>query len=289
LFPVGGRSAALGQAAVADQGASEVAFWNPAGLAGLRRSEVALHHANTFVSNNTVLSGYLASDRLGVVGLAGYLVDYGSQDITRGPGQTVGRISLTNLELLASYATVVAGSLSFGLNYKVIQLRYDCSGDCALSPSVTGTTHGLDVGMQYGFGQSEAFRLGAAVQHAGFRLQLENRPQADPLPTRVQIGATYRVALPEVEGTEPTSVRVLLDLQDAWGSYRDPDLRVGAELIYGEIVQLRGGYAWLDTESRGASIGAGFRLGRAILDFARIFHATGTFDEPVHLSLRVLL
>src|SRR3954469_9402955 len=65
LIPVGGKAAALGQAAVADDGSSESAFWNPAGLAGLRHSEVAIHRANTFASNNTVLSGYLASRSLG--------------------------------------------------------------------------------------------------------------------------------------------------------------------------------------------------------------------------------
>lgn len=289
LFPVGGRAAALGQAAVADAGAAEMAFWNPAGLAALDRAEVALHHASTFVSTNTAVAGYVTSQRLGVVGIAGYLVDYGTQEITRGPGQVTGRISLKNLELLASYATVVTGSLSVGLNYKLIQFRHDCSGDCAAFPSVTGTTHGIDLGMQYGFGAADALRLGATVQHAGFPLQLENRDQADPLPTRVQVGAAYHVDLPRVEGTENTSVKVLVDVQEAWGSYRDPDLRVGAELSYGEAVHLRGGYAWLHAESRGASIGAGFKLGRAVLDFARIFYATGTFDEPVHLSLRVLL
>ena len=289
LFPVGGRAAALGQAAVADGGAGESAFWNPAGLASLPRNELALHHASTFVSDNTVISGYVTSPRLGVVGLAGYLVDYGTQEITRGPGQATGRISLKNLELLASYATDITGSVNVGLNYKLIQFRHDCSGDCGVFPSVAGTTHALDVGVQVGLGTTDALRVGAAVQHAGFPLQLENRDQADPLPTRVQVGAAYDLPLPEVVGAEPSHVRILVDVQDAWGSYRDPDLRVGAELNYGETLRLRGGYAWLHSESSGASVGAGFRVGRVVLDFARLFYASGTFDEPVHLSLRVLL
>jgi hypothetical protein len=289
LFPVGGRAAALGQAAVADHGAAESVFWNPAGLAVLPRSELALHHATTFVSDNTVISGYVTSRRLGVVGLAGYLVDYGTQEITRGPGQATGRISLKNLEFLATYATALASSLTVGLNYKLIQFRHDCSGDCGVFPSVAGTTHALDVGMQVGLGPTDALRLGAAVQHAGFPLQLENRDQADALPTRVQVGAAYDLQLPEVGGTEPTHVRVLVDVQDAWGSYRNPDLRLGAELRYGESIRLRGGYAFLHSESRGASVGAGLRLGRVLLDFARLFYASGAFDEPVHLSLRVTM
>src|SRR5882672_10346233 len=65
LVPVGGRATALGQAGVADGGTSEAAFWNPAGLAALDTSEIAIHRAHTFASDNTVLAGYAASRNLG--------------------------------------------------------------------------------------------------------------------------------------------------------------------------------------------------------------------------------
>src|ERR1041384_7532796 len=87
LVPVGGRAAALGQAAVADGGSSEAAFWNPAGLATMEHSELAIHRANTFASDNTVLAGYLASQVLGTVGVAAYLVDFGSQEVVTGAGR----------------------------------------------------------------------------------------------------------------------------------------------------------------------------------------------------------
>jgi len=289
LIPVGGRATALGQAAVADGGTGESAFWNPAGLALLTEPELNIHHARTFASNNTAVAGYVASRRLGVVGVAAHLVDYGSQPITPGPGDPTGRIALRNIQLLASYATPIGSSLTVGVNYKFIQFRHDCSGDCELFPSAVGTTHGVDLGLQVGIGATDALRLGVAVQHAGFALQVENRQQADPLPTRVQLGAVYRVGLPTPPGAEPTHVRMLLDLQDAWGSYRNPDVRLGMELVYGELVQLRGGYAFLHSESRGPSIGAGLQFGRLALDFARVFFASGTFDEPVYLSLRARL
>src|SRR5262245_33835005 len=85
LVPVGARATALGQAAVADGGTGEAAFWNPAGLATMTRSEISIHRAHTFASDNTVLSGYLASQTLGTVGIAAYLVDFGSQDVVQGP------------------------------------------------------------------------------------------------------------------------------------------------------------------------------------------------------------
>ncbi len=288
LIPMGGRAAALGQAAAADGGSSEAAFWNPAGLALLPRSEFAIHHGITFASNNTAISGFLTARRLGVVGITAYLVDFGEQEVVTGPGLPVGRISPKNLEVLASYATEITNGLTFGLSYKLIQFRQDCSGECGPFRDIVGTTHGVDVGVQYGFGRDDALRIGLAVRHAGFRLQLENRDQADPLPTRVQIGVAYRVELPRAAGAERgLDARVLVDLQDAWGRYDNPDARVGLEIGYEELIRVRTGYAFLRSETSGPSVGIGLQVGRLSLDFARVFFDSSSFDEPVHLSLRV--
>jgi hypothetical protein len=289
LLPVGARAAALGQAAMADAGSNEAAFWNPAGLASLPGSEVTVHYAKTFASDNTVLAGYLDAKRLGVVGVAAYLVDFGSQEVQPGPGLPTGRISVKNLEFLASYATELIAGLALGLNYKLIQFRQDCSGECGNVRTAVGTTHGIDVGLQYAFGSTDAFRLGLAVRHAGFKLQLENKEQADPLPTRVAFGAAYRVSLPRsADATEGLDARILLDIEDSWGQYDDPEFRLGLELGYGNVVHLRTGYAFLDSESAGPSIGVGFEFGRFAFDFARIFYASSSFDEPVHIALRVV-
>ena len=290
LVPVGARAAALGQAAVADGGSAESAFWNPAGLASMDKSELAIHRANTFASNNTVLSGYLASQTLGTVGLAAYLVDFGSQEVVQRAGSpSTGRISPRNVELLASYGTDLAGGFSLGFNYKLIQFRQDCSGDCTPFRTIVGTTHGVDVGVQYGKGSNDALHLGIAVLHAGFKLQVNNQEQADPLPTRLQIGAAYRVHLPAAPETgERLDARFLVDLQDMWGSYVNPDARFGVELAYGNILQIRTGYAFLKAESSGPSVGVGLRFGSFAVDFARVFFESSSLEDPVYLSLRAI-
>ena len=290
LIPVGARSAALGQAAIADYGTSEAAFWNPAGLAQIPETELAIHFASTFASNNTAITAQFPTRRLGVLGISGYLVDFGSQEVVVGPGAPTGRISLKNIELLASWATQVIGKLALGVNYKLIQFRQDCSGDCGTVRTVVGTTHGVDVGAQYAFGASENLRIGLAVRHAGFKLQLENRDQADPLPTRMQIGISWRVFLPQPkDATQRLDARLLFDVQDAWGQIDNPDARLGLELGYGQAVRLRAGYAFLHSESRGPSIGAGLRFGRIALDIARIFFSSSNFDEPFYASLRAII
>ncbi|HEY2824278.1 MAG TPA: PorV/PorQ family protein, partial [Gemmatimonadales bacterium] len=227
LVPVGARAAALGQASGADAGTSEAAFWNPAGLSTMTSSELALHHTHTFASDNYAVAFYLATRRLGALGVAAYLVDYGAQDVVPGPDQpTVGSIDPRNVELIASYAAPIGGGLSFGVNYKIVQFRQDCTGACGQFESLVGTTHAVDVGVQYALA-GDALRLGATVRHAGFPLQVENRDQADPLPTQVVFGAIYRMFLPGPSDVDRMDARVLLDLRDDWGQYGDPDVHLG--------------------------------------------------------------
>jgi len=290
LIPVGARAAASGQASVAVGGSSESAFWNPAGLALMQSSEIGLHHANTFASNNTVLAGYLRASRFGVIGIAAYLVDFGSQEVVLGPGLPVGRISPKNIELLASYATEIVTRLTFGLNYKFIQFRQDCSGNCTLFPTFVGTTHAVDFGAQYAFGAEERLRFGLAIQSLGFKLQINNRDQADPLPTRVQAGVAYRIDLPRPRGGEQgLDVLLMFDVRNRWGTYTNPDARMGVDLGYQDVVRLRAGYAFLQSEAGGPSIGVGFRVGRLTLDFARVFFVGSSFDEPTYISIRAAL
>lgn len=299
LVPVGGKAAALGQAAMADGGTSEAVFWNPAGLAWMEGGEVGVHHARTFVSDNTAVSAAFVSPTAGVFALTAYLVDFGSQEVVNFPfpgGPVTGRISPKNIELLASYALRVIGGFTFGVNYKLIQFRQDCSGDCGFFPSAVGTTHGMDVGVQYGFGADRPLTIGAAIQHVGFRLQIENREQADPLPTRVQVGAAYRLRLPSpAPDAEPLDARFLVDVENEWGQILGPDVSVGIELGYGELVRLRTGYASInqlfeennaETGARGPSVGIGVRLGRVSVDFSRIFFDNANFDEPVYIGIR---
>jgi len=288
LFPVGARATALGQAAIADGGTTEAAFWNPAGLAYLAGNELSIHYASTFVSDNTAVSAYFTINRLGVVGVSAYLVDFGSQDVVGGPGVPVGRISPKNIELLASYATPITKRLALGLNYKLVQLRQDCTGQCASFPSISGTTHGIDLGMQYSFGKDDNIRLGFAIRHLGFKLQLKNEEQADPLPTRVHIGVAYRLFLPRFRGSEQRfDARILFDVDDKLGQYDSPEPRIGIDIGLEELVRLRAGYAFLDSQSEGPSVGIGLRFGRVAVDVARVFFVSSSFDEPLHISVKV--
>src|SRR3989449_3902376 len=130
VLPVGAQAVGMGQTAATLEGRGEAAFWNPAGLATLEQSEVAFNTASLAAGATHALTAYFPSHGLGVLGGSVYLVDYGDLDRTDSASNTVGRISPRNFEFLASYATELAGSFTFGVNYKLVEFVVDCSGDC---------------------------------------------------------------------------------------------------------------------------------------------------------------
>src|SRR5256712_5449286 len=248
VFPVGARAVGMGQTAAALDGRGEAAFWNPAGLATLEKNEFGLQTATLVAGNTDALTAYFPSHRVGVLGGAIYLVDYGDLDRTDSVGNTIGRIAPRNLEFVASYATGIASAFSLGVNYKLVQFVVDCSGDCANLPSASGTTHAVDVGGQLATGPEGALRLGVAVRDIGFKLQVHNRDQADALPAPLVIRALYRLVLPAGRGVGPgerLDLEVAAGVGSPGGSYGESQVRVGLDVGDQRLVRVRGGYAFV--------------------------------------------
>lgn len=286
----------MGQTAVTLEGRGEAAFWNPAGLATLDESEFGLQNGSLAVGKSYALTAYVHSHGIGVLGGAVYLLNYGDLERTDSTSSTIARISPRNLEFLASYATQV-GALSIGVNYKLVEFRVECTGDCREFPNGEGVTHGLDLGGQLAVGPEGALRIGVAVRNIGFKLQVNNRDQADPLPAHLVVGALYRLMLGKeaapgaAPGTEPDGLDVKLaaDLDSPWGSYGDSEFRIGVDVGYQRLVRLRGGYAFEREGLSGPSVGMGISSGSLGVDFARTFLSGSDFvtENPTFFSFRV--
>ncbi len=285
----------MGQTATAAAGRGEAAFWNPAGLATLSDDEFALHSASLVAGRSNVLGAYFPSRGIGVIGGAVYLVDYGDLDRTDQNGNTIARIAPRNFEFLASYATNLTGSFVFGINYKLVQFRVDCSGDCRDFPAGTGATHALDLGGQFsvGAGPGGPLRIGIAVRNIGFRLQVQNNAQADPLPTRLAVGAQYEVRLRPAMGSrsldQAFDVRFAADVDSPWGQAGQSETRLGVDVGYQKLVRVRAGYAFVQDGLSGPSVGLGIESGSLGVDIARAF-LTGSdlqVENPTFFSFRV--
>jgi hypothetical protein len=296
VFPVGAQAVGMGQTATAADGRGEAAFWNPAGLATLSADEFALHSATLVAGRSSVLGAYFPSRGIGVFGGAVYLVDYGDLDRTDLNGNTIARISPRNLEFLASYATNLTGSFVLGVNYKLIQFRVDCSGDCRDFPAGMAATHALDFGGQFsvGAGPGGPLRIGIALRNIGFRLQVQNNAQADPLPTRLAIGALYEVRLrpPHSLGgglEQAFDVKLAADVDSPWGQVGQSETRLGVDVGYQRLVRIRAGYAFVQDGLSGPSVGLGVESGSLGIDLARAF-LTGSdlqVESPTFFSFRV--
>jgi len=282
----------MGQTAMGAEGRGDAAFWNPAGLATLETNEFALHSATLVAGRSNVLGAYFPSRGIGVLGGAAYLVDYGDQPLTDIDGNIIGRIAPRNFEFLASYAAPLAGAFFFGVNYKLVEFRVDCSGDCTNFPTGQGTTHAIDLGGQFQVGPGGPLRIGVALRNIGFKLQVQNKPQADPLPARLAVGAQYHVLLPTRDGApadERFDLRVAADVDSPWGHQGQSELRFGLDVGYQRLVRVRAGYAFVQDGLSGPSVGLGLENGSIGVDLARTF-LTGTdllIENPTFFSFRV--
>jgi hypothetical protein len=292
-LPVGAAAVGMGQTAVTLEGRGSAAFWNPAGLATLSQDEVAFESATLAAGTTHAVTAYFRSHGIGVIGGAVYLLDYGDLERTDLTSTTIGRVSPRNFEFLASYATELGGSLTLGVNYKLVEFRVDCSGDCRDFPSGQGVTNGLDIGGQLAVGGDGALRVGVAVRNIGFKLQVNNRDQADALPARLVIGALYRVALrgeTTGPGDDRIDVKVAADVDSPWGSYGESQMRFGLDVGYQRLLRVRGGYAFVRDGLSGPSVGMGVETGAIGVDLARTFLSSADFvaDNPTFVSFRLV-
>ncbi len=270
VFPVGAQAVGMGQTATAAAGRGEAAFWNPAGLATIGSNEFTLHSATLVAGPTSVVSAYFPSRGIGVLGGAVYLVDYGDEEHTDATG-TIGRISARNIELLASYATALSGSVVFGLSYKLVQFRVDCSGDCRGVPAGQGTTHALDLGGQFRIDAGGPLRVGVVVRNVGFRLQVRLRP-----PTGGALDQAF-------------DVKLAADVDSPWGQVGQSETRLGLDIGYQRLVRVRAGYAFVRDGLSGPSLGLGVESGSLGVDLARVFLTNSDLQaaSPTFFSFRV--
>jgi len=293
LLPVGARSVGLGQAVVADRPGSEAVWWNPAAIGAATRREAAIHHSQSVAGTGDAVTILIPSSLLGVLALSVNILDYGEQQLNpdpSGPDEVGGTIIPRSFIYAATYATSLGKYVTAGLTYKLVQFRIDCTGPCP-DISFSATTSALDLGAQFMIKQSLPLVIGVAARNVvGLKLQVNDSPQSDPIPRRLQVGVQYRIDLPPTVAPEP-SVRLAFDIADGI-HVGNPAPRVGADIAFRERFHVRGGYAVeaSRSEAGGPSIGIGLSMGNLVFDVGRIL--TGLSADagkaPTYLSLRYL-
>lgn len=286
LLPVGAKAIALGRAMTALSGAESV-LWNPAGLGELEGARVLLYRGDYVAGEATSVSGLFSRTGLGTVGVTYHLLDVGEQDLTDERGNVLGTISVRNHLGVFSAATQFWDRLNVGFNFKVVQFRQSCRGQC-LDAGVTATTYAVDAGLQLTRLAGLPLRMGVMVAHAGPHFQIRNEEQADPLPTRVRASAAYEVLGRRV-GDEQLSLILVAEVEDRWRDPGSPAIYLGSEFGAGVedvLLMVRAGYVRGNGEQvNGAAVGVGIRYARFDLGIAKSLASNITdVTEPVHVT-----
>lgn len=289
LLPTGAQSVGMGEAMVAASPGSEGIWWNPASMAAQDKRELAIHYSKTVSGVANAFSFVHPSRSFGTTALSVSVLDLGEQQVTDVLGQTIGVIFPRDVVLAGTYAAQVTNRFNAGFNYKIVQVRVDCTGQCATVGDEVQSSRAVDLGAQYRVEAGAPLIFGIALRNLGGKLNSAETNQRDPLPTQLEIGAMYRLKFLDhyVKDMEWRAAGSWVDTRSLGGK----SVRLGTDVLYEGTVHLRAGFVGHDRLSgASASLGFGLQSNGFVFDIARTFG--GLPDEaghsPVWISLRYL-
>ncbi|MDQ3673278.1 MAG: PorV/PorQ family protein [Gemmatimonadota bacterium] len=289
LLPTGAQAVGMGQAMVAATPGSEGIWWNPSAIAGQKKRELAIHHSTTIVGVGDALTIVFPSRARGTAALSLNILNLGEQQITDDLGNVIGVILPRHIVLAGTYAARLGKKLRLGLSQKVVQLRVDCSGQCATVGTLSESTSATDLGAQYEIASGTPLTFGIAIRNLGGKLNSGGTDEQTPMPTQVEVGALYRLRFIDryVKDIEVMAAASLLDSR----SFGGRAVRLGTDVIYQGKVHLRAGFVGHDRRAdTSASLGFGLESGPFVFDIARVFGGIPADDgqQPIYISLRYL-
>lgn len=290
VLPTGARTLGMGQAAVASAIGSDGIWWNPAVIARGPR-ELSLHIARSpanVTESDASGSIIIPIHRLGAVALSFRYLDLGSYELTVDPNVPLGTARNTSVILAGTFAAPFGDRLSAGITFKLLRLMTNCTGGNCEAPPTQPTTGAIDFGGQYFLTKDSVVAIGGAVRNIGLRLQVNDSPQADPLPGRAQLGIAFAPKFAQLP--KEVRVRAATDIVVRTSGVGGPGYRVGGEVAWQERYQGRVGYVQDGPTGSGPTFGAGFSTGRLQIDFAQMLSDFGSQSgsAPTYLSLRYI-
>jgi type IX secretion system protein PorV len=289
LLPIGAQSVGMGQAMVAAKPGSEGIWWNPASVVGQQKKELAIHYSKTLSGPYNTFAFVAPTRSYGVAAVSLGLLDLGEQQLTDESGQVIGVVLARDVVLAGTYAASISNRLDVGANYKIVQIRVDCSGECTTIGAEVQSTRAVDLGAQYRVHAGAPLSFGAAIRNLGGKVNSRETNERDPLPTQLELGAMYRLKFLDryVKDTEVRASGSYVDTR----SFGGKSVRFGTDVVYEGTVHLRAGYVGHDRSGDAtASLGFGLQSASFIFDIARTFGGipADNGQSPVWVSLRYL-
>ncbi len=195
------RAGGMGEtgAGLADNGAA--VFWNPAGLAFLRGSEIQITHSNwlpqfhldlfyDYVTYRTYL------DEIdGAISASITYMNFGEFIRTaEGSPDPIGTFRSFDAAATVGYSTTLGKDWAIGFNFRVIHSRLSTKPTGQEQGSGVATTVSFDVATMY---RPEIldnrFSVGVNLSNIGPKIYYIDEEQADPIPTNLRLGFAGRL------------------------------------------------------------------------------------------------
>lgn len=309
-IPVGPRATALGSAFTAVANDATSAFWNPAGLSRMSRSEFTATTAEWLVSTRINWIGLAFKfDDDNAVGISVNQLDYGEEDITtpEQPTGTGAKWSASDIAVALSYSRNLTDRFSIGATAKYISQNIW---------NESATAFALDIGLLF-YTELEGLRLGMNISNFGTEMKMDgqdllrpididpaqagNNPNIAgslgtdswPLPLVFAVGVAYDLNLHSDWLVTLASDAVIPNNYSTYGN-------LGAEIIWNNLISLRVGYKGInylfDESSRendrfeeglAAGIGVHYDFGGYFVKFDYGYSDLGIFSEISRFSLSV--
>jgi hypothetical protein len=316
------RASGMGDVGTGIADNANAIFWNPSGLAFQKGKEVYLTHSQWLPQFNSDLFYEYATFKWNDVDNFGGTIAANITFLNLGKfiytteqsPDPLGEFHSFEYSVMVGYATKLSPEWGFGGNVRYIQ--------SSLSPLTVGQEKQKGVGRSVSFDVSAMWRpdttyieelanrlaVGGTIANIGPKVRYVDVAQADPLPTIMRLGASYKVLKDEYnEILLAVDVAKLLvhrgdssqfydNLPKAFVTTWDANtgkslmLSLGAEYWYDQLLALRAGYYTEGTVVGGRrylTFGAGLRYDVYTFDFSYI----NTFEQnhPLANTLRFSL
>jgi hypothetical protein len=303
------RAGGMGESGVGLADNAAAIFWNPAGLAFLRGSEVQITHSNWLPQFHLDLFyDFLAyrqyiDDIDGTISAGVTFMNFGEFIRTgEGSSQAIGTFRSFDVAATVGYSTKITESLGLGFNFRVIHSRLSDQPTAEEQGSGVATSISFDIGAMYRpqslhipfiGDMSNRVSLGANLSNLGPKIYYIDQAQADPIPTNLKVGYAIRLFENDYNSLTITNDfnKLLVTKHDSttqadpfyeavftsWKSMNQINFSVGMEYWYGDpsdfMFALRTGFFYEDPNygnRKFATFGAGLRYDLYAFDFSYI-------------------
>ena len=270
-FGVGARGGAMGETGVAGAVDVTAVHWNPANLAEVRGTEMAVQHAEYLGLFRRETLALSHQTRIGTFGLGvnGFYSDEIDRTEEIGGGVSAGTFRPYGAAVGLSYATTFR-AVSVGVTGKFVHENID---------AYSGSSFAVDIGVAHQT-TIPGLRLGASWQNVGPGVTLNE--EETTLPQVVRAGASYQ---PELAAA-PWASRVQLAGEIVAPNDGNSRLHAGVEVRLHESFAVRAGHRFA-YDVWGSTFGAGFRRGPLVVDYAYMDNSIDVFDTTHRISLRL--